>query len=203
MPSLIKENTLARCCKCKDKEQKSEEKEKKVTKKSKSTKEPQLQYRDSVKESDIEAVREIIKSSNFFNQEEIDMAVELVQDRVEKGEKSTYQFLFVEQDNKTVAYSCYGRIAGTYASYDLYWMGVENQLRGKGIGTEMLKRTEEAIKNAGGYKIYIETASQEKYAPTRHFYLASNYILEGCLKDFYGPSDDKHIYTKIVGKIKK
>ena len=201
---------MTKCC-CKNKEKKIEEVEKvvkvvkvvkkaKVTKTSKAKKESQLQYRDTVKKEDIESVRSIIQSSNFFNQEEIDIAAELVQDRFEKAEKSTYEFLFAEQDQKNIGYSCFGRIPGTKASYDLYWIAVENQDRGKGIGKDLLARTEQVIQKAGGYKIYVETSSQEKYAPTRHFYLKSGYILEACLKDFYGPNDDKHIYTKQVGK---
>lgn len=194
---------MVRCC-CKSKEQKTEEKVQEVekkepkAKKSKTPKEAKLQYRDTVKQSDIETVREIIKSSNFFNQEEVDIAVELIQDRVTKGEKSEYEFLFIEQNEKTIGYSCYGRILGTKASYDLYWIAVDNECRGKGIGKQLLQKTEEIIKKNGGYKIYVETSSQEKYTPTRQFYLKAEYILEGCLKDFYGPSDDKHIYTKVV-----
>ncbi len=187
---------------CKSKEQKPEEKAKK-TKKNTAKEEAKLEYRDAIKPSDVERVREIIQSSNFFNPEEVDIAVELIQDRVTKGEKSEYEFLFIEENQKTIGYSCFGRILGTQASYDLYWIAVDNDYRAKGIGKQLLQKTEEIMEKAGGYKIYVETSSQEKYTPTRHFYLKSNYILEGCLKDFYGPSDDKHIYTKIVGKTNK
>lgn len=155
-----------------------------------------MKFRENVLPQDIEAVRRIVTSSGFFNDEEIDMAAELVHERVEKGIASGYEFLFGDVDGKTLAYSCFGRITGTAGSYDLYWIAVENEYRSHGIGQEVLIRTEKLISKAKGYKIYVETSSQEKYAPTRKFYLKAGYILEGCLKDFYAIGDDKHIYTK-------
>jgi GNAT superfamily N-acetyltransferase len=69
------------------------------------------------------------------------MAVQLVQERLSKGEPSGYYFLFVEINTRVVAYSCYGPIPCTKESYDLHWIAVLHEFRGRGIGRDLLKRT--------------------------------------------------------------
>lgn len=155
-----------------------------------------LIFRENVLPGDNSAVRAIVASSGFFYDHEIEVAVELVQERQEKGLKSGYLFLFAELDGKVVGYCCYGSIACTAGSFDLYWIAVHNDCRGQGIGKILLKKNEELIAAQGGRGIWVETSGQEKYQPTRDFYTHNNYHLEAVLKDFYGPGDDKFIFVK-------
>jgi hypothetical protein len=57
---------------------------------------------------------------------------------------------------------------------------------------------EQRITDAGGHAIYVETASQPRYAPTRAFYERCGYTVAATLPDFYSPGDDKVIYTKVL-----
>ncbi len=157
-----------------------------------------IQYRDTVVQSDPASVRAITESSGFFYPDEIDTAVELVEERLAKGLKSGYHFIFADQDGRTLGYSCFGPIACTKSSFDHYWLAVSNEARGKGIGTALIAATERAIAALGGTRIYIETSSRPLYDPTRAFYIARGYGLEAELKDFYGPGDSKVIYVKVL-----
>ena len=124
------------------------------------------------------------------------MAVELVRERLDKGEKSGYYFIFGETDGTMAGYACYGPIAGTQCSFDLYWIAVDNGMRGGGIGSLLLKKAEAAILGMGGGRVYVETSSRDQYEPTRAFYLRNGYRLEADLKDFYAPGDSKIIFVK-------
>ena len=62
-----------------------------------------------------------------------------------QGPRCGYHFLFAEQDGRTVGYTSFGPIACTKESYDLYWICVAGDYRGKGLGTQLLEQTEEAI----------------------------------------------------------
>ncbi|MDZ7371200.1 MAG: GNAT family N-acetyltransferase [candidate division KSB1 bacterium] len=155
-------------------------------------------FRRTVLPQDRESVREIVTSAGFFYPAEIPIAVELVNERLEKGEASGYHFIFAEIDGKTVGYACYGPIPCTMASWDLYWIAVHQKVRGQGIGKALLRECEAAVRNAGGRRLYIETSGRELYAPTRAFYLANGCILEATLKDFYAPGDDKCIFVKVL-----
>lgn len=157
-----------------------------------------ITFRRTVLPQDRKAVREIVQSGGFFYPAEVLIAVELVNERLEKGEASGYHFIFAEIDGKTVGYACYGPIPGTAGSWDLYWIAVHREVQGKGIGKALLAECESAVRQAGGKRLYIETSGRELYAPTRAFYLANGCILEATLKDFYAPGDDKCIFVKIL-----
>jgi ribosomal protein S18 acetylase RimI-like enzyme len=160
------------------------------------SKHEKLIFRENVLPDDNSAIRAIVASSGFFYDHEIEVAVELVEEQLEKGLKSGYYFLFAEQDGRVVGYCCYGPIACTKGSFDLYWIAVHNDYRGQGIGKILLKKNEELIAAQSGRCIWVETSGQEKYQPTRDFYIHNNYQVEAILKDFYGPGDDKFIFVK-------
>lgn len=156
-----------------------------------------LIFRETLRENDTEIIREIVKSSGFFYPDEVEVAVELVRENLDKGaEISGYHFILAESDWKVIGYTCFGLIPCTKNSFDLYWIAVDNQYRKLGIGKKLLKEAEAKIKALGGKKIYIETSSRDQYLATRRFYLACNYQVEAVLKEFYDQGDDKVIYVK-------
>lgn len=159
---------------------------------------PPLTFRRTVLPQDIEAVRAIVESGGFFYPAEVQIAVELVKERLEKGEASGYHFIFAESDGETVGYACYGPTPCTAASWDLYWIAVHRDMQGQGIGKALLHECEAVVRRAGGKRLYIETSGRELYAPTRAFYLVNGCIHEATLKDFYAPGDDKWIFVKIL-----
>lgn len=160
----------------------------------------ELTIRTAPVPGDIQNIREITESTGFFRADEIDIAVELVEERLSKGKSSGYEFLFACQSGKPVAYSCYGLIPCTIKSYDLYWIAVHNNYRGTGIGSNLLKLTEEKIAGAGGSGIYAETSSRNQYESTRNFYEKNNYQIKAIFEDFYDDGDNKVVYVKYLTK---
>ncbi|MFZ5830808.1 MAG: GNAT family N-acetyltransferase [Planctomycetota bacterium] len=148
--------------------------------------------------SDREAIRRLVTSTGVFSPIEIDVAVELLDERLGKGPTSGYDFLFAEHDGEVVGYACFGAIALTQGSFDLYWIAVDKRLHGQGIGRLLLGRSEQEIARQGGRRVYIETSGRVPYEPTRAFYLRCGYEAEAILKDFYAPGDDKYIFSKAV-----
>ena len=51
-------------------------------------------------------ITEIVRSTGFFREDEILIAAELAEERLQKGTASGYEFLFAEIAGETVAYSC-------------------------------------------------------------------------------------------------
>ncbi|PKP31983.1 MAG: N-acetyltransferase [Bacteroidetes bacterium HGW-Bacteroidetes-16] len=158
-----------------------------------------ITLRKEVTAADPQIIREIVTSTGFFNDEEIDVAAELAEERLYKGEASGYEFIFLEVDGKTVAYSCYGLIPCTKNSYDLYWIATHHDFRNRGLGKQLLKATEEEIKALKGGGIYVETASRKQYTPTRMFYEKNGYELKAQFEDYYDKGDDLVYYVKRLG----
>jgi GNAT superfamily N-acetyltransferase len=155
-----------------------------------------IDFRELVRESDCISVRHIVQSTGFFSEEEVEIAVDLVRQRLAQGTASGYHFLFAEAADRTLAYTCYGRIPGTLHSYDLYWIAVLARYQGMGVGRLLLTKTQELAAAMGALRLYAETSSRERYDSTRHFYKMCGFEEEVVLKDFYAPGDSKTIYVK-------
>jgi GNAT superfamily N-acetyltransferase len=153
-------------------------------------------FRTTPEKKDINRIREIVVSTKFFYDHEVDVAVELIEERLGKGESSGYNFVFAEVDGVTAAYSCYGLIPLTKSSFDLYWIVTHNDYRGKGIGKKLLEETYKQAREMGCTLIIAETSGLDHYAPTRRFYDNNKFTLEARLRDFYDKGDDKYIYFK-------
>jgi len=152
--------------------------------------------RHKPQKSDIQAVEELIKNTNFFNQEEIKISSSLVSERLLEGEKSGYFFTFLDIKSGLGGYTCYGPIPGTESSFDLYWIGIDKAIQNSGLGTILIKETENEILKMKGSHIYIETSSSELYFPTRKFYEKCGYFKECEILDYYKTNDNLVIYSK-------
>lgn len=159
---------------------------------------PKIVFRYNPLQKDIEDVRQLISATGFFNPGEVNVAVELVEERLTKGEKSDYHFVFIEQDNRLIGYSCFGLIPCTVSSYDLYWIAIHPDFKRKGLGRMVLNETERLIYESNGTRIYIETSQRSHYSGTRSFYEQCGYNVTSILKDFYALGDGKVIYSKTL-----
>jgi len=155
-----------------------------------------LSFRAELRPTDAEAIRAIVAATGMFRPNEIDVAVELVDERLRKGAESGYHFVLAEDGGRVQGYVCFGPITVTLHSYDLYWIVVDPAQQGKGMGRALLQQAERQIRESGGRQIYIETSGQQQYSPTRGFYHRCGYQLVATIPDFYAPGDDKLIYVR-------
>lgn len=148
-------------------------------------------------EQDGPKIHAINASTSVFSQEEVECVDELWGEYQTQGpEHSGYYFIVDEEDDRVLGYACYGPRALTDRTYDLYWIAVDPNARGGGVGRGLLAATEELIRKLGGRLLIVETSGLLEYEPTRAFYLATGYTLEATLKDFYKDGDDLLIFTK-------
>ena len=158
-----------------------------------------LNLRGEVQPEDVAVVERIVRSTGAFRDDEIAVAVELVQENLARGaQASGYHFLFAERDAATVGYTCYGPIACSLQGWDLYWIAVEQSQRRGGVGRILMDAAERAVARAGGRRVYVETSGRPDYGATRSFYESLGYVAEARLADFYAPGDSKIVYVKPV-----
>jgi GNAT superfamily N-acetyltransferase len=153
-------------------------------------------FREEVTPGDRQAVDRLVRATGFFSEEEIGIAVELVEERLAKGDASGYFFLFAEEGEQLIGYACFGPIPGTLHSFDLYWIAVDPREQGRGIGRKLMVLSEMLMAKRGGTRVYADTSSRPQYDPTRSFYLSCGYLQEAFLTDFYAPGDGKVIFVK-------
>lgn len=156
-------------------------------------------YRHDVRPTDPAAVRRLCERAGNFYPAEIDVAVELVDERLAKGPPSGYEFVFAEQNGEVVGYACYGPIGCTVGSFDLYWIAVDKSCQGQGLGRSLLLHAEEQMRASGARRLYIDTSGRADYLSTRAFYEKCGYTIDVIQKDFYDVGDDRVIFVKVVG----
>jgi len=162
------------------------------------TAEVALAFRDGLLPSDRVPLEQMTRASKFFREDEVAVAVELIEDSLTLGEKSEYRFIVAVQNGAPVGYCCYGFTPCTLHSYQLYWIVVSPAVQRRGIGRRLLAAVEERVRAAGGRRLYVETSNTSQYEPTRLFYLSCGYRAEAILRDFYAPGDDKVIFGKVL-----
>ena len=158
-----------------------------------------MNWRYTVRDSDPSAVRKLVADTGFFSAGEVDLAVDLVDETLQKGSASGYEFLFLDNANGGLqGYVCYGPIPATKSSYDLYWIAVSPDLQGAGLGAQLVAETEQKAKAFGATRMYVDTSGRAQYRPTRSFYERCGYTVAAELDDFYAPGDSKVIYQKTL-----
>ncbi len=157
-----------------------------------------LKFRYDPMPADAERVRRMVRDTGFFRADEVDVAEELVLERLARGRASGYEFVLGEIGSEVVGYSCFGPIACTLGSFDLYWIVVDESRQRHGIGSLLLEETERLVRDAAGRHIYIETSGRAQYEPTRGFYLRQGYEVIAVLPEFYDLQDDKVILRKVL-----
>ena len=157
-----------------------------------------VSFRRQLDPSDIEVIARLVESSGFFSDEELEIAIQLAEEKLEQQDASSYRFLFAEIENQVIGYTCYGLVPATASSYDIYWIVVSNDFQGQGLGKQLMAETAKLIFHHGGKQVYAETSSREQYEPTRKFYESCGFQKEAFLKNFYADNDGKIIYSKVL-----
>jgi ribosomal protein S18 acetylase RimI-like enzyme len=137
-------------------------------------------------------IERILRECRAFREDEIAVALELVDAPAEEG----YRFLVAEVDGEVAGYACFGATPMTRGVWDLYWIAVDPARQGEGIGRALLVAAEDAIRAEGGRMLLVETGGKASYEKTRAMYLACGYREVARVPDFYEEGDDKVILVK-------
>jgi ribosomal protein S18 acetylase RimI-like enzyme len=140
-------------------------------------------------------VAEILRSSQLFRDDEVDVALELFDQSLQDDR----DYVFVGAYGTTgelTGFACYGPTPDTDRTYDLYWIAVDMAAQSAGSGTTLLEEVERRLQEQDARLVVVETSSRPDYEGTRNFYLRRGYQEAARVKDFYGPSDGRVIFTK-------
>lgn len=145
-------------------------------------------------------IEKILVDTGNFNDDEVKIALELIDVYINNKEQNDYE-IFTDEDDETKeikGYVCIGPRPLTEGTYDLYWIAVNPAIQSKGVGSGLVKYIEEHIKNKNGRLILIETSGKPGYEKERKFYEKNSYGLLYQIKDFYRPGDDLVVYGKYI-----
>jgi ribosomal protein S18 acetylase RimI-like enzyme len=152
-----------------------------------------------VQTRDRKGLSRLFRQRGAFNENEIQVALEVVDEALRRPEKGDYYAFCAVNGHGTLAgYICFGPIPMTEGCYDLYWIAVDEAFSRRGIGGELLGFMEEFVIKKEARRIYVDTSSTHPYEPARSFYEKHGYRVACLLEDFYRKGDHKVILMKEV-----
>jgi ribosomal protein S18 acetylase RimI-like enzyme len=165
-----------------------------------STRRDTCRLRATCSEQDPVAVEALLGRVGVFSAAEVAIGRELVEERLQRGAASGYEFRFAGDGDDLLGYCCFGPIPLTDGAWDLYWIAVDPAASGQGIGRLLLDAANQAAIEAGCRALYIDTSSRPDYAPAHRLYEAAGYRIAARLADFYAPGDDKLVFARRIDK---
>lgn len=149
-------------------------------------------------QSDREKIKRILESTGNFTEDEINIAMELINIYINDENQKDYEIFVDEEENIIRGYVCIGPRPLTTGTYDLYWIAVNPEVQSKGIGSRLIKYIEDHIKEGQGRLILIETSGKPSYEKERKFYEKNMYSEIVNIRDFYNKGDSLVIYGKYI-----
>ncbi len=109
-------------------------------------------------------------------------------------------FIYEEKCADSVAgFVIFGKTPMTHSSWDIYWLAVHKDYQRRGVGTRLIQRVEDCLRDDEGFAtIRLETSSRKEYSGTRLFYAKAGFKETGRIPDFYASGDDLVIFYKKV-----
>ncbi len=146
---------------------------------------------------DREKLRSMLIDSHVFNQEEICVAMELIDIVLKDPCQKDYTIkCMVDGDDSPVGYICYGPIPMTRGAFDIYWIVVKPDFQGKGIGSNLMDVLEKEVKEKNGRMILADTSSIKDYEKAQKFYIKRGFQEEARISDYYWPGNDRITFCK-------
>ena len=152
---------------------------------------------------DKEKLFRLVIQRETFNEKEIEVIMELIEDSLLYPEKEEYYtFCALNDSDELAGFICFGPIPMTDGCYDLYWIAVDEKFSRNGVGEKLLETMEVFAINEKARRIYIDTSSTDPFAAARSFYKKYGFGVIAVLDDFYRNGDHKMILMKHLNRDK-
>lgn len=152
---------------------------------------------DGLRKGDTPLLVKVLKDGGEFRGGEVEVAAELMETALEKGEAASgYYFAVARDDQGPVAFACWGPTPCTEHTWDLYWIATAPRARRTGVARALVDVSDRHISEHGGKLVVIETADNKPYEAARAFYKALGCAEVARIPDFYKEGEGKVVFLK-------
>lgn len=145
-----------------------------------------------VNKDDLTDLKEVLNTIELFPSE---MLEDMIADFFNNPNSEDIWFT-ASQNDKAIAIGYCAPEKLTDGTYNLYAIGVRNDVQAKGTGTSMMSFIENHLRLQSKRILIVETSSSDDFVQTRKFYEKLGYSQEAVIRDFWEEGDDKVIFWK-------
>jgi GNAT superfamily N-acetyltransferase len=150
-----------------------------------------------LKPSDRGLLEGILRRTGVFSEVEVGVAMELIDAVLHNPAQRDYIIYTAEGEGAGVeGYYCIGPTPMTAGTWDLYWIAVDPDRSGGGVGKALLGHCEALARSKGCTLMIAETSSKPSYDGTNRFYLRNAYDEVARIRNYYAQGDDLVVYGK-------
>ena len=144
------------------------------------------------------SIYDILMQSHLFGKTDAECVDEMFVETWTKrrDDADNYHWLSCRIDGRMVGFACYGIESLTHGTWDLFWVCVLPEARGKGAGRALLMEAEAQARHESGRVMVIYTSSTPNYAAAHRLYEGSGFTRVAVVPDYYSDGDDLNIYWK-------
>lgn len=153
--------------------------------------------------NDLELLCDQAAATQVFYDHEITTLRDVLDDYLHHARDDYGHVCRVWLESKPLGFVYYAPVEMTDRTWELWWIVVDPNCQGRGIGQKMLKALEADLESRNQRLLLIETSSLPRYESARQFYLKAGYVEAARVKDFYTSGDDKVIFWKSFEHPKK
>ncbi len=146
------------------------------------------------------AIYDILTTSQIFGQTDAECVDEMFTETWAKPRPDGYRWLCcVDESGRNLGFACYGVESLTQDTWDLFWICVRPEARGRGVGRALMEETVLRAQRENGRVMVIYTSSTAHYAPARKLYTGAGFAQIATVPDYYSDGDSLHIYWRRLG----
>jgi ribosomal protein S18 acetylase RimI-like enzyme len=99
-------------------------------------------------------------------------------------------------NSSCLGFACFGTESLTHNTWDLYWVCVRPEARGKGVARALMQEVIAQAKAQAARLMVIYTSSTAPYAPARALYESQGFVRTAVVPEYYNVGDDLYIYSR-------
>jgi len=146
--------------------------------------------------SDRTAIADVLLHSGVFGRSDADCVDEMFAESWLHPRPDAYRWLIAAEDGAVRGFACYGQESLTKHTWDLFWICLHADARGRGFGRMLIGEAVHQAAAAGGKVMVIYTSSSAAYAPARKLYTAAGFTPTSEVPDYYADGDNLLIFWR-------
>jgi len=146
---------------------------------------------------DRDAVLGLARRTGVFTEEDMGVLADMFDGCRGAGRPCGLRFCGVrDEQGHLQGFVCFGRVRNSRNTVEIYWLAVDPDAQGNGIGHDLVEHVAMHARQEGAAQVLIETSSTGAYEAARAAYRRLGFVKVGGVPDYYREGDDRVSFAR-------